>query len=437
MLVLDDAYTSKFSVPKNWKSCSLEDVATTVNGRSYKSKELTESKTALVTLKSFKQGGGYRQEGLKPYIGRYKPEQVIQPGEIVIACTDVSQRAAVIGRPAIVQKSKKYKTLVASLDTLIIRTKNKLINKSFLYYLISTNKFTSFIKHHTTGTIVLHLRKQSIFEYKFFLPPLTEQKRIVIKIKSIFTQIDILEESLKSVKSQMAQYKQLVLKLAFEGKLVLQRPETSWECVKISEICELIGGGTPSRKQPKYFGGDTVWLTPTEISKTKIVLVTNSREKITKTGLERSSAKIIPKDAVLLTSRASIGYVAIAGTNLSTNQGFMSFVCNNSIHNYFLAYWLVSNRHLLKQSASGTTFKEISKSKMRKFSILMPSIPEQKRIVAKIKSIFAHVDMTDEHITRLQTTLTTLRQSVLQHAFEGNLAPQDPNDESTYKLLEQ
>ena len=325
---------------------------------------------------------------------------------------------------------------ICSTDILVLTTYDFLTPKFLCLYLQTTN-FVQFATSQSQGVNLPRVKFSTIKDYPLPLPPLNEQKRIVSKIESIFAHIATLEVSLKSIMSQMGRYKQTVLKLAFDGKLVLQSPDTSWRCVKIAEVCELIGGGTPSRKQPKYFGGNIVWLTPTEISKTKIVLMTNSREKITKRGLEQSSAKIIPKDAVLLTSRASIGYVAIAGTHLTTNQGFMSFVCNNSIHNYFLAYWLVLNRHLLEQNASGTTFKEISKSKMREFSILLPSIPEQKRIVSKIEPIFAHIDITNERITRLQATLAILRQSVLKYAFEGNLVSQDPNDEPAYKLLEQ
>ena len=83
-----------------------------------------------------------------------------------------------------------------------------------------------------------------------------------------------------------------------------------WITTKLDNICELIGGGTPSRQKIEYFNGDIIWLTPTEIPKYKIIRIKDSREKITELGLKKSSAKIIPKNSVLLTSRASIGYVA-------------------------------------------------------------------------------------------------------------------------------
>ena len=215
-----------------------------------------------------------------------------------------------------------------------------------------------------------------------------------------------------------------------------------WIKTKLGNICELIGGGTPSRQKIEYFEGDIIWLTPTEIPKEKIVRIKDSREKITKLGLSKSSAKIIPTDSVLLTSRASIGYVAIAGINVTTNQGFASFVCNQAMYSYFLAYWLFGNKDLLESKATGTTFKEISKSTLRELFIPFPSLNEQKRIVTKIESIFAQIDAIRENLERLASQVTSasgslvqLKSSVLKQAFEGNLVPQDPDDESAELLL--
>ena len=168
-----------------------------------------------------------------------------------------------------------------------------------------------------------------------------------------------------------------------------------WAGTKIKNVCDLVGGGTPSRKIPEYFGGNIVWFTPTEIPKDKIVKISDSREKITELGLRKSSAKVVPAGSVLLTSRASIGFVAIAGTATTTNQGFASFMCNASLSNYYLAYWLWSKKHILEKQATGTTFKEISKSKLRKLDIILPPLSEQKRIVTKIESVFAKIDKAE------------------------------------------
>ena len=171
-------------------------------------------------------------------------------------------------------------------------------------------------------------------------------------------------------------------------------------------------GGTPSRSNPEYFGGNIIWLTPTEIPKNTIVRINNSKEKITDLGLKKSSARIIPKESVLLTSRASIGYVAIAGDEVTTNQGFASFICHKPLLNYYLAHWLVGNKKNIELEATGTTFKEISKSKLREMLIPLPPLKEQKRIAAKIEELFSIIDgvervlkMTERHFNRFKLSI--------------------------------
>lgn len=157
-------------IPKGWKVGTLGKEIEIIKGKSYKSSELVPSSTALVTLKSFHRGGGYRPDGLKPYNGTYKPEQIIKPGELVVAYTDVTQAADVIGKPAIVKADERYNTLVASLDLGIIRVRNKNLNIAFLYYLFNQNDFQNHVYSHTNGSTVLHLSKDGIPSYEFCLP---------------------------------------------------------------------------------------------------------------------------------------------------------------------------------------------------------------------------------------------------------------------------
>ncbi|MYC07364.1 MAG: hypothetical protein F4X57_09375 [Chloroflexi bacterium] len=148
----------------------LGDIATFTGGRSYRSRDLHNSDTALVTLKSFRRGGGYRYDGLKPYIGRFRDEQVIEPGDVVLACTDVTQAAEVIGKPAIVQPSPHYTKLVASLDAMIMRPSSGRVNREFLYLLCSTERFADYTYAHTSGTTVLHLSKKAIPSFRAVVP---------------------------------------------------------------------------------------------------------------------------------------------------------------------------------------------------------------------------------------------------------------------------
>ncbi len=157
-------------IPDGWEVGPVGELIETVKGRSYRSEELVESDTALVTLKSFARGGGYRPDGLKSFAGTYKANQVVKPGELVIACTDVTQAAEVIGRPAIVRGTCGYRTLVASLDTLIVRPRDSSMTRAFLYFLGGTEAFVAHTYAHTTGTTVLHLAKEAVPSFRFARP---------------------------------------------------------------------------------------------------------------------------------------------------------------------------------------------------------------------------------------------------------------------------
>jgi type I restriction enzyme S subunit len=160
-------------IPKGWELTTLGDHTALTKGRSYKSAELMDSDTALVTLKSFHRGGGYRLDGLKPYTGTFKPEQVVEEGDLIIALTDVTQAADVIGKPAIVRSSTSHSQLVASLDVGIVRLKeNSFFTKEFCYFLMLSNRYTHHSLGYTSGTTVLHLAKDASAKFQVSAPPI-------------------------------------------------------------------------------------------------------------------------------------------------------------------------------------------------------------------------------------------------------------------------
>ena len=159
-------------IPKGWENKALGDHIALIKGRSYKSAELIDSDTALVTLKSFYRGGGYRFDGLKSYAGTFKAEQVVHEGDLIIALTDVTQAADVIGKPAIVRSSNQYQQLVASLDVGIIKVKDhSTLTKEFCYFLMLSNRYTQHSLAYTSGTTVLHLAKDATANFDVTIPP--------------------------------------------------------------------------------------------------------------------------------------------------------------------------------------------------------------------------------------------------------------------------
>ncbi|OOF42114.1 type I site-specific deoxyribonuclease [Rodentibacter rarus] len=185
-------------VPRGWEVKRIDEIATVIKGKSYKSSELAESTTALVTLKSFNRGGGYRLDGLKEYIGKYKYEQEVFSGELIIAYTDVTQAADVIGKPAMVMSDSRYEHLVISLDVGVVRPFDD-VYKYFLYCLAMTDSFQAHTKSFCTGTTVLHLGKDAVPSFEFVNPNYELLKVFWKQTSPIFEKINLNIEENKSL----------------------------------------------------------------------------------------------------------------------------------------------------------------------------------------------------------------------------------------------
>jgi type I restriction enzyme S subunit len=148
----------------------LGDHVSLIRGRSYKSSELAVSERALVTLKSVRPGGGYNPEGLKPYTGDFRPQQVVHPGDLVVAHTDLTQNAAVIGKPALIPDTGGFTELVASLDLATIRPTTDRVSVPFLYHMFFEPSFQQHVYGFANGSTVLHLNKEAIPSFAFNVP---------------------------------------------------------------------------------------------------------------------------------------------------------------------------------------------------------------------------------------------------------------------------
>jgi len=186
-----------------------------------------------------------------------------------------------------------------------------------------------------------------------------------------------------------------------------------WEVKEIQNVGEVIGGGTPSTKNKRYWNGKIAWITPKDLSNHKSRYVKNGERNITEEGLLQSSAKILPKGAVLLTTRAPVGYLAIAKNEVTTNQGFHSIIPKENTTALFLYYLLKRNVEYLKSNSSGTTFGELSGSRLKTLKFSFPPLIEQQTI-AKILSGF---DSKIELNQRVNRTLEAIGAAVFRRWF--------------------
>ncbi|MDD9173705.1 hypothetical protein ERW49_07705 [Aliivibrio finisterrensis] len=186
-----------------------------------------------------------------------------------------------------------------------------------------------------------------------------------------------------------------------------------WSVNKLSDICNIVGGGTPERAKPEYWGGDIPWVSPTEVTSLKSRYITKTKEKITDLGLNKSSAKLHPKGTVLMTSRASIGYVAINTIPVTTNQGFQSLQCRESINNEYLYQHISWIKPELEKLSAGSTFSEISSTTLKGIQLTYPPLPEQQKIAAILTSVDEVIEKTQTQINKLKDLKTGMMQELL------------------------
>jgi len=197
-----------------------------------------------------------------------------------------------------------------------------------------------------------------------------------------------------------------------------------WEVKSIDEVAEVVGGGTPSTKNPEYWDGDIAWITPKDLSNFKFRYIARGERNITKKGLENSNAKLLPEGTVLLTTRAPVGYIAIAKNNVSTNQGFRSLIPKDNVKAEFLFYLLKNNIGILESNASGTTFGELSGSRLKALRFAFPDVIEQHRIASILSSLDSKIELNQQ----MNKTLEDIAQAIFKRWFIDFEFPNENGD---------
>lgn len=186
-----------------------------------------------------------------------------------------------------------------------------------------------------------------------------------------------------------------------------------WKNYKLSEIGEIVGGATPSTKISEYYNGDIPWISPKDLSNFEGKYISCGSKNITELGFNSCSCKILPKGSVLFSSRAPIGYIAIAKNSLCTNQGFKSVIPNSSIiDSEFLYYTLVFNKENIKNQGSGTTFMEVSGKTMGNIEVSIPvNLSDQRKIAGILSALDAKIENNNKINANLEAQAQALFKS--------------------------
>jgi type I restriction enzyme S subunit len=192
---------------------------------------------------------------------------------------------------------------------------------------------------------------------------------------------------------------------------------SNWPIKQLQDISDVINGGTPDTKVKAFWDGEIRWITPAEMGKRKNPSVADTKRKITAKGLEKSSANVIPANSIILSTRAPIGHLVINEEPMAFNQGCRGIVPDMNCVTKYLYYYLFANVDLLNDLGTGTTFKELSSSKLKSVEIPLPTLDEQKRIVAILDEAFAGIDKAIANTERNLANAKELFESYLNSVF--------------------
>ena len=247
------------------------------------------------------------------------------------------------------------------INSVIVNT--ELYDVDFVYYaMVILGKVLNY--HSKTSTAVPIVNKSTFSQYEILCPELSEQRKIARILSEIDSKIAV-NTAINENLEQQAQ--------AYFVDLFITNADPNWRIGTISDLGNVVGGGTPSKKIEEYYTSDGIaWITPKDLSNDKSKFVAHGETDITELGLAKSSATLMPKGAVLFSSRAPIGYIAIADGQVCTNQGFKSIVPFDNAGTAFVYYFLKENLSAIENVASGSTFKEVSGSTMKNFTAIIP-----------------------------------------------------------------
>ena len=284
----------------------------------------------------------------------------------------------------------------------------KSFDVSFVYYAMQIlGKKMNFISK--TSTAVPIVNKSSFSSYEIKCPPREDQKRIAAVLSALDSKIECNKKINDNLEQQAQSYFQ---------ELFVDNADPEWTTGTISDLGTVVGGSTPSKAKPEYYTESGIaWITPKDLSNNKSKFVSHGENDITELGLRNSSASIMPEGTVLFSSRAPIGYIAIAAGEVTTNQGFKSVVPKPEIGTPFVYFFLKNTLPVIEGMASGSTFKEVSGSTMKN----VPAVIPDAETLAKFSDFCAPIFAQQRILEEQNQSLATLRDNLLPKLMSGEI----------------
>ncbi len=348
-----------------------------------------------------------------------------------------------VGNVALFDDSVRFEDVRINSGMVLLRADQSKLLPRFLFQFVRSPLFKEQVAALTTGSAQPQLPIRDIRRVEIPLPPLAEQKAIAAVLGALDDKIELnrrmnatLEAMARALfQSWFVDFDPVRAKLdgrppaaldpataalfpaVFQDTEVGHIPK-GWTIQPVGEVVDCVGGGTPSTAEPKYWeGGTHHWTTPKDFSSLQAPVLLATDRKLTDAGVAKISSGLLSAGTLLLSSRAPVGYLAIAAMPVAINQGFIALKCNDRASNFFLLNWCQTNMAEIESRATGTTFAEISKQNFRPIRVVLPPKELMAAFTAKVTPLYAQIT-ANLHQSR---TLATLRDTLLPKLLSGEI----------------
>ena len=294
-------------------------------------------------------------------------------------------------------------------DMIALRADDKKIYNKYLFAVLRSREIQQQIYNTNVGDVIPHFKKQFMDQLLIPVP----DRKIQEKIGNLYYQLSYKVELNKKINENLEQQAQ-----AYFNELFVVNADPNWPECTLSDIGSVVAGGTPSKSKPEYYADQGIaWLTPKDLSVDKSKFISHGENDISELGFSKSSTKKMPAGTVLFSSRAPIGYIAIAQNELTTNQGFKSVIPNNNIGTSYVYFLLKNLLPAIEGMASGSTFKEISGAGMKSVPTVMPDVDTIQLFNNFCEPIFKEQEVLEAE----NRTLSALRDLLLPKLMSGEI----------------
>ena len=294
-------------------------------------------------------------------------------------------------------------------DMIALRADESKIYPKYLFTVLRSREIQQQIYNTNVGDVIPHFKKQFLDQLLIPIP----ERSIQESIGDLYYVLSLKAERNKKINDNLEQQAQ-----SYFQELFVDNADPEWTTGTISDLGTVVGGSTPSKAKPEYYTESGIaWITPKDLSNNKSKFVSHGENDITELGLRNSSASIMPEGTVLFSSRAPIGYIAIAAGEVTTNQGFKSVVPKPEIGTPFVYFFLKNTLPVIEGMASGSTFKEVSGSIMKN----VPAVIPDAETLAKFSDFCAPIFAQQRILEEQNQSLATLRDNLLPKLMSGEI----------------